>query len=139
MKKKVFLSLLLGGFLMFGNAEAAVELDQPIGSINNANSYVNDGYVEIVTTSDGTEYRASSIDHSIKQITYVSDGTTIDGATCGDVFDDTNMTFKPILDWNHGDERYRTYEAPNGEIVMVTTQCNKVISLTEYSKSIANC
>ena len=139
MKKIVLLPILFTGIIMSTQVSAQSYLDQNITSvISESTNYTNDGYVEIAA-SDGIEYRASTKDHSIKQITHTMNGARIDGATCGSEFVESNMSYKLIHDWNHGNERYRTYSAPDGEVLMVTTRSNVVISLTEYSKSIANC
>jgi hypothetical protein len=150
MKKKVLASLIAGGIIFGGQAAAATTpetviyeqnwLDCHIDSVmKHAESHTDDGYVEIVTTLNGTVFRASSADHTIKQVTHYIEGKRVDGAVCGEEFDESKMTYRKICDWKHHGMHYYTYQSPDGTILRVATILGKVANLNEISKTLANC
>lgn len=150
MKKSVLFATVFAGVFAIGASSVSatvpekvvpkVELDTVItNQLKHAESYTDDGYVEVLTTPSHTTIRASSRDHLIKQITFTLDGTRIDGAVCGCVFAPSAMSYELVSDWTRDDKHYHTYKNGNGEVLMVTTVLGRVVSLDLYSKTISNC
>ena len=149
MKKSVICAMVAIGSLAFNvNVYAASLEANPISahvdmSVDDVKkdvvNYKSDGYVEIMTMANQTRIYASVKDHRIKQVEFINPGMILDGATIGKEFESSKMTYPSIATWEHTGDVYHTYKRPDGSVIMVTTENNMVVSLTEYSKTISNC
>ena len=149
MKTNVLTSIMVSGLILASTNTLYASVPEIVPTINtdqrietllgDAISYTNDGYVEIVKTPSNAVVYAAASDHTIKQVTYYKPGIRMDGAVIANTFDAESMTNTLLNSWYREGHQYYTYKTPAGSIIMVDTIEGTVVSLTQYSKTIADC